>query len=327
MTQRIRRIILIGAVLFFVLITPIILLYAWGYSFDWQNKKVVLTGGLYLKSVPKKAEVYINNQIQKEITPTFIKRLLPKEYQIKITKQGYHSWQKNLEVESKIVTEAKNIVLIPFNPEIEIVNEVDRELPVNFSLKEFIQTESNTVFYINQPSRILYKTDKENSFQEQISLTPLPSNHQYEVFASSNEQFAVLDEINQLYLLNPQTKNFQLISQDVQDIQFSTDNQKLLYYTPFEIWIHHLRESEQIADNKELITRLSQKIKQAVWYKTSEHIIFSTQENIKIVELDNRGDRNIINITKLKAQEIGYSIKDEKLYFIQDNQLLSISLE
>ncbi|MBU1292268.1 PEGA domain-containing protein [Patescibacteria group bacterium] len=284
MTRRTRRIILIGAVLFFALITPMILLYAWGYSFDWQNKNIVLTGGLYLKSIPKKANIYINNQIQKEITPTFIKRLSPKEYQIKVEKEGYYSWQKNLKVESKIVTEAKNILLIPINPKIEVVNQ---ELPTNFSLKDFIQEESNTV----------------------------------------NEESVLLDKDNQLYLLNSETKEFDLVNQNVQGFQFSSDNQKLLYYTPSEIWIHHLKESEQISDDKELITRLSQKIKQAVWYKTNEHIIFSTEDNIKILELDNRGDQNIINITESKTQEIAYSIKDDKLYFIQDNQLINISLE
>jgi len=283
MTRRTRRIILIGTVLFFVLATPMILLYAWGYSFDWQDKNVVLTGGLYLKSVPKKANVYINNQIQKEITPALIKRLLPKEYQIRVEKEGYHSWQKNLKVESKIVTEAKNIFLIPINPNIEVVNQ---ELPTNFSLDELIE-KSNVI----------------------------------------SEKNILLDKDNQLYLLNSKTKEFDLVNQNVQGFQFSSDNQKLLYYTPSEIWIHHLKESEQIADDKELITRLSQKIKQAVWYKTNEHIIFSTEDNIKILELDNRGDQNIINITEAKAQEIAYSIRDNKLYFIQDNQLMGISLE
>ena len=321
MTRRTRRIILIGAVLFFVLVTPAVLFYAWGYSFDWQNKKIVLTGGIYLKSVPKKADVYINNQIQKEITPTFIKRLLPKEYQIKVTKQGYHPWQKNLKVESKIVTEAKNILLIPFNPEIETINQ---ELPVNFSLKDFIQEEPNIIFYIQEPSYILYKTDKENSFQEQISLTSLPINHQYQIFTSINEQIAVLDENKQLYLLNPEMKTFELINQNVQGLQFSNDN-KLLYFTPSEIWVYYLNRKN---NQQELITRLSQEIKQAIWYnKTNEHIIFSVGQNIKITELDVRNGRNTNDLIELNFNQMAYNEKNKLLYLVKDKQLLSISLE
>jgi len=324
MTKRTRQIILLITTLFFVLATPAILLYAWGYSFDWQNKKPVLTGGLYLKSVPKKAEIYINDKPIKGTTPTFIKRLLPKEYKVKVTKQGYHSWQKTLKVESKIVTESKNILLIPISSEIETIN---HNLTLNFSLKNFVQEEKTNIFYIQKPSYILYKTDQNNSFQEQVSLTPLPNNHQYEIFFSVNGQVSVLDEEKQLYLFNQETKNFELISQDVQGLQFSYDNKKLLYFTPSEIWIYHLEKSDKITDNKELITRLSQEIKQAIWHKTNEHIIFSIEGNIKVVELDNRNDRNIVSLIKLKVEEMAYSQKDEKLYLIKENELLAITLE
>jgi len=315
---------MIGAVLFFVLATPMVLLYSWGYSFDWQEKNFVLTGGLYLKSIPKKAEIYVNDQLQNEQTPVFVKRLLPKEYQIRVSLPDYHSWQKTLKVESRIVTEAKNILLIPLSPKIEVVNP---ELPLNFSLKDFVQEESEIIFYVHQPSQILYKTNKEGSFREQISSTPLPWGHQYRVFASSNEQIALLDEEGQLCLLNPKTKEFDSINQNVQGLEFSNNNRRLLYYTSSEIWIHHLGGSDEIAESKELVTRLSQEIKQAIWYKTNEHIIFSIEGNIKIVELDSRGDRNIISITESQAQEIAYSARDEKLYFIQNNQLMGIGLE
>ncbi len=324
MTRKTRKIILLVTVFSFVLITPATLLYAWGYSFDWENKTAVITGGFYFKSNPKKADIYINDQLQEEITPTLIKRLLPKEYKVRINKQGYHSWQKTLKIESKMVTEAKNIFLVPLNPKIEIVNE---NLQIDFSLKNFIEKESNYIFYARTPSYILYKTDKENSFNEQISLTPLPSNHKYKVFSSPNEQIAVLDENNQLYLLNQKTKEFELISQDVQNVQFSNDNRKLLYFTPSEIWIYHLKESDEINDNKELVTRLSQKIEQAIWCNTNEHIIFYIEKNIKIVEIDNRSDRNIVSLIKLNIEEMAYSQKDKKLYLTKENKLLAIPLD
>ncbi len=324
MTQKTRKIILLITTVFFVLVTPATLLYAWGYSFDWQTKKPVLTGGLYLKSTPKKAQIYINDKLQKEATPVFIERLIPKEYEVRVEKEGYHSWQKKLKVESKIVTDAKNILLIPISPIIETANQ---DLALNFSLSDLFPEETTDIFYIQKPSYILYKTDKDNSFQEQISLTPLPENHQYEIFTSANERIVALDENNQLYLLNKETKSFDLISQDVQDIQFSYDNRKLLYHTPSEIWVYHLEGSGEVNDNKELITRLSQKIKQAIWHITNEHIIFSIGDNIKIVEMDSRDNRNIINLIKLDVEKMAYSQKDEKLYLIKDNELLAISLE
>ena len=328
MNSKTRRIILCSVILFFILITPVIILYSLGYSFDLQEKKVVLTGGLYIKSIPKRATVYINNKPKKE-TPVFIKRLAPKYYQIKVTKEGFHEWSKKLKIESKLVTEVKDILLIPINPEIEIINEKN---PDNFSLKEYIiskTTVSNDVFYINKPSYILYKTDKDNSFQEQISLTPLPENQEYKIIVSENQQIAVLSDSDQLYILNSETKNFKLIKENVQQAQFSYDNEKLLYYTSNEIWIYYLNNNEQ--DKKmgehELITRLSQKIKQAIWYKTNKHIIFLVNQKIKIIELDSRDEKNIIDIINLDAQEIAYFEKDEILYSTRDEKLIGISLE
>jgi hypothetical protein len=329
MTRRVRRIILCSTILFFVLTAPVVLLYAWGYSFDWQKKKPVLTGGLYLKSIPKKAEVYIDDKPKKE-TPAFIKRLVPREYQVRVVKEGFYPWQKKLKVESKLVTEARNILLIPLNPKIEVVNQ---ELTNDFSLEELLKQEkSNSIFYIQKPSYILYKTDQNNSFQEQISSTSLPNGQDYQIFASSNEQIAVLSDNQELYLFNYQTRSFELISQNVQGVQFSNDNKKLLYFTLYELWVYYLEgtpeQPSKNAGDKELITRLSQKIDQAIWYdSTSQHIIFLIDQIIKITELDSRDQRNTVDLIKLDIQEMAYSQKDEKIYFIKDKKLLSLSLE
>jgi len=328
MNSKTRRIILCLIILFFILISPVIILYSLGYSFDWQEKEIVLTGGLYIKSVPKKATVYINDK-PKEETPVFIKRLVPKYYQIKVVKEGYYEWRKKLKIESKLVTEAKDIVLIPINPEIKVINE---KIPDNFSLEEYISEEniiSNDIFYIHKPSFIIYKTDKENSFQEQISSASLPENQEYEIIVSNNQQIAVLSNNKQLYILNKETRNFELIKENVQQAQFSYDNGKLLYYTPNEIWIYYLNNNQQ--DEKtseyELITRLSQKIERAIWYETNNHIIFLVNSKIKIIELDSRDEKNIVDIMEIDAQEIVYSNENELLYIIKDEKLIGISLE
>lgn len=327
MTKRIRQIILYSIILFFVLATPIILLYSLGYSFDWQDKKPVLTGGLYLRSIPKKAEVHLDGKIEEE-TPVFVKRLLPKDYYIRITKQGFHSWQKRLKIESKLVTEAKNILLIPINPEVEIIKE---NLPKDFSIKEFLdQEESDNIFYIQKSSQILYKTDLDGFKQEQISLTPLPT-QEYQVSASNNERIAVLGKDRKLYLLNLETKTFEQIGQNVQTITFSDDNKKILYTTPSEIWVYYLEniysQPNKKAGEKEFITRLGQKIKQALWHQTNEHIIFSVGQDIKIIELDGRDERNTIDLIKAEAEQMIFHKKDKKLYFIEKEKLLAISLE
>ena len=330
MTRRVRRILFGTTILFFVLVTPTVLLYAWGYSFDWQKKKPVLTGGFYIRSIPKKAEVYLNNKLKKEETPAFVKRILPRNYQVKVIKDGFHPWQKKLKVESKLVTEAKNILLIPLELEIETVQD---KLSKDFSLAKFFpQEKSDDIFYLQKPSYILYQTDSANSFQEQISLTPLPSNQKYEIFTSLNGKIAVLSEKKQLYFLNLETRSFELIAENVQGVQFSDGNKKLLYFTPREIWVYYLEDilfqPNKKAGQKELITRSSQKIKQALWYpETNEHIVFAVGQTVKIIELDDRDYRNTYDLFELSVNQIGYQQTEKKLYFIQGEKLLRTSLE
>ena len=328
MTLATRRIILGLAVFFFALATPTILLYSWGYSFDWQKKKPVLTGGFYFKAIPKKTTVYIDGKQTKE-TPAFIKRLLPKEYLVKMTNDGFHPWQKRLKIDSGLVTEAKNILLIPLSPQIEVI---DENLPENFLLDEFLSNEkSDSAFYIRKQNQILYEAGANNSAREQISLTPLPV-QEYNIVVSPNERVAVLGENNELYLLNGETRAFDLIARNVQKTQFSSDNKKMLYFTPNEIWAYYLEDipsqPNKKANEKELITRLGQKIKKAVWYgKTNEHIIFSTGQNVKIAELDGRDERNITDIIKLNADQIAYSQKDESILIVKNKKLIGITID
>jgi len=328
MNHRARHLLLIAAVLFFILATPSVLLYAWGYSFDWQSKKIVLTGGLYLKSAPKGGQIYLDGQIKKR-TPAFIKRLAPGSYQLAVVKDGHHLWRKKLEIESELVTEAKNILLVPKQPSFELAK---GELPPNFSLVDFLPSaEAEIIFYLQKPSNILYKTDRAGSFDEQISLTPLPADHQYQIFNSANGRVAVLNEEKQFFLLNSQSKSFELLAENIQGAQFSPDSKKLLYYTPTEICVYYLEDTfsqpNKQAGQEEQITRLSQEIREAIWYPpTNEHIIFAADQVIKIIELDDRDYRNTVDLFNWSTDQLAYSSQDEKIYLVRGEKLLSTSL-
>ena len=107
----------------FLITAPAVVLYSSGYRIDWnppQNgKMIVQTGGLFLKTEPKQANIYLNEKLSKKTDFFFgsalIENLLPKEYNIKISKDGYSSWEKKLTIKEKGVTEGKRILLIPEN--------------------------------------------------------------------------------------------------------------------------------------------------------------------------------------------------------------------
>lgn len=353
MTRNLRRIIFFGFSLVFLIITPAILFYAFGYNFDWQKKSIVKTGAFYFKSYPKGAQIFINEK-SKNKTPQLIKRLLPKDYQVKISKDGYHPWQKQLKIESYLVTEARNIFLLPEKPNLELVDDLSLNFSgglENYFLKDeqkqkisqasttantIIKTNSytlldNNIFYFQPPNYLLYRTDINGSANQQLTLTPLAVDS-YKIIVSTNQKYiAALDKNGQLYLLNPEKRIFDKLADETTGAEFSLDNKKLLYWTNSEIWVIFLEDiliqPYKKAGEKELITRFAEKITDATWYsEDNEHIIFTVGETIKITELDGRDRRNTYDIFSAKNPEIYYNQKDDLLYFITNNKLYSLDL-
>jgi hypothetical protein len=125
MTRKSRTILFYSFVLLFLLLCPVLVLYSQGYRFDAANRKIAQTGGIFIKIEPKQADVYINGKLEKKTDFFFgsalIKNLLPKKYKIEVKKEGYQTWEKNLQVKEKEVAEAKSVVLFPKNPDFNLL--------------------------------------------------------------------------------------------------------------------------------------------------------------------------------------------------------------
>jgi hypothetical protein len=182
MTKRSRTIIFFVFVFLFLLATPSIIFYFQGYRFDFETKRVVQTGAFYFKVLPRSVEVYLNGKFQKRTSfltgSILIENLLPKNYEIEIKKEGYHSWQKNLAVREKQVTEAKDIILFPKNPSFTIVsekpeNESFASFPViDPQLREMVATSSDkkkVVDSSNYEIWVLFPEEKEEVFITRFS--------------------------------------------------------------------------------------------------------------------------------------------------------------
>lgn len=121
MTHKTRTILFLVLLILFLIAAPLTVLYCLGWRFDWEKKSFFQPGMFYLKAWPKNCQVYINDE-QIEKTDFFfgsilIENLMPKKYNVEIKKEGFHSWIKILEAKNGEVAEAKNIVLIPKNPD------------------------------------------------------------------------------------------------------------------------------------------------------------------------------------------------------------------
>jgi hypothetical protein len=124
MKKKTRTILFSIFVFLFFLISPSVILYSKGYRLDLENKKIVRTGGLFLKTFPKKTEIYLDGKFKKGTSLIFgtvlIENLLPKRYKVEVKKEGYFPWKKSLEIKEGQVTEVKDLILFPKNLPFEI---------------------------------------------------------------------------------------------------------------------------------------------------------------------------------------------------------------
>lgn len=92
--------------------------------------------------------------------------------------------------------------------------------------------------------------------------------------------------------LDSKIKNIKINAQKIDWL----DSSSVMLYGDYEIFIFDSNKNEP-----ELITRLGNKIKYAIWHPKGRHLILSFDDKIKIMELDNRELRNVIDIKEASA--------------------------
>lgn len=127
MTRKTRTTLFIICLFLFLLAAPGVVLYSQGYRFDFEQRTITQTGAFYCKVLPGSADVYINDKYAKRTSmfgnSALLENLLPRKYKIEIRKDGYYSWQKNLEIRERQVAEAKHVILFLKELQLEEVPE------------------------------------------------------------------------------------------------------------------------------------------------------------------------------------------------------------
>ena len=111
MINKKRLILYIVSFILLVITTTLIILFCKGYRFNFQNKKFVKLGMIAIKSIPREANVYINDNYKKSKSP-FNFSTLPGKYGVKIQKDGFITWQRQINVETGLVNHLDYAFLI-----------------------------------------------------------------------------------------------------------------------------------------------------------------------------------------------------------------------
>lgn len=111
----------LGIMIFLAIGTTLAVLYARGYrlSFGAGEAKVSRTGILNVTSLPQGSQVYIDDHLTAATNDSI--NLAPGRYSIKVAKDGYNDWQKDIEIKEEEVTTA-NARLFPKSPSLQSIS-------------------------------------------------------------------------------------------------------------------------------------------------------------------------------------------------------------
>ncbi len=109
---------------------PLTVLYALGYLFrPGAEQGIVKTGLIYLSSSPPGASIYVGKRRYTKKTPVLLQDLLPGDYAIRLSLQGYQPWVRTVPVEAEKATVLERVLLLPEPLEGRaVVSEAFREL-------------------------------------------------------------------------------------------------------------------------------------------------------------------------------------------------------
>lgn len=111
-----RFIITIITLVAITLAAAIAIFLAKGYTFSSKEKRIVGTGIITITSEPDSASVFIDGHLTTATNAT-VSSLPPKNYSVRIVKEGFIPWEKQISVKEGLVTEVK-LTLFPAIPTI-----------------------------------------------------------------------------------------------------------------------------------------------------------------------------------------------------------------
>src|SRR3989344_2479125 len=182
------------------------------------------------------------------------------------------------------------------------------------------------IYYL-ESSGHLYKTDLGFDSRAKISESPFPIQQEtkYEIIVLDGYVFIKSEEKN-LYTLDQEKKEFTNLLEKNTDLKISPDAGKIAYASEFEIWVLFPKEQthqpQKKSGEKIFLTRFSEKIDNLFWFG-SYYLIFSAGNKIKIAEIDDRDQINIVDLTEFKNPEMRFNQLDKKIYVFSEGKLLS----
>lgn len=312
-----------------LILTTGVVLYARGYRLDLTKKILTETGMVLSKSVPDGANVYLDGDLV-AATDSTITGLKAGNYGLKIEKEGFVSWEKNVEVKEGLVTNI-TALLPPISPSFTAITQNGARLvsvapsgtkaafisadklyllPLNSQFLGFLRTRPQEI--AEEPPGV--------DFSKAAKLSFSPNEDQVLVSTSGKDLLVTIGQGESQILTNTTkllkdwgnerlehkaevVKDLEVPS-DLKDIALSADS----YWAPDERKLLHTKTQGQktefwianFSDPLPVGEALNQKIWETedlnlklFWLADSHHFILLSGETVSLVDLDGSNKRDL----------------------------------
>lgn len=355
-----RRILLLVIIIFFVIITPIILLYAQGFRYDFKQNKLIKVGLLYIETTPKTSSIYLNDKLIKKNTPVRLNNLIPGEYNLKVEKDGYFDWEKNVKIEPESASIYNDIILFKNNKNIQKLSDDNIKL-INSSpdLKKII-------YLINDQNLNTLKLFNTNSGNTETVKTILPANidniiwsadskkilirtsdEKYFVYDIGNNQFTRLSDIFENLLSNVKWSDdvsfiYAVSNNKLYKINYSTSEKEILLdkeMTDYQISNNYIYYTEG-KNNNIILNKYDVRSKDTInlsIIENSEKIVFKDcplknyillhDEKNQILYIFNKDSDKLIEKFPNKVKDFSFSSDNKKILYFNDYEIWIYDIE
>ena len=191
----------------------------------------------------------------------------------------------------------------------------DEASPLPALVREKVETydlSARNIYFLSSDSGTVYRLSAAGRGDSPLQIAsfsvPIASETRtpYTLVIYDEDRYTIIDHTKgSLYVFNRDTSGspLKLLSTGIVGSQFSNDGKKLLYWSDHDISAYFLADWEvqplREADTVIQIARFSSPIRNVQWSEDYEHILFSLNGNVKLIELDNRDRRILADILSL----------------------------
>lgn len=296
----------------FIILVPILLMYSSGYRLD-DALSVVKTGGIYIHSDLSNTRVHIDGDFVEDngvlLKNTLIQNLRPnKVYKVRVEKDGYYTWEKDLYVRPNLVTEGRILML-----------EVNKELR---TVSEFLEMDNtNATSTIENPEYLefaeYFKEDM-GQFDEYVATTTMIETRRGLIASSTlvvetNYPEYILKsttkELDELNMVKERGGNLSWLQNGIVFISYIGKDDALPYYYCVTMC------------KEELSVSLPNDIVRYDFYPGRDDVIIAlTKRGIFAVEIDDRSNQNIQPV--MEAPGLDFRVRGNSIIIFDGKDFL-----